>query len=147
MSEESSVANDTPVRAVRIAEVVVDYLRRRTAGESVEDAAIIAAHADLAPHLAEELRRARLVQAAMNQHAHLSRYATAQDFCAELKRFLSGQPISARPIGSFERAWRLAKRNPTPVAADVPPANDREVTLRPKEASRMRDGQLANGST
>jgi tetratricopeptide (TPR) repeat protein/ribosomal protein S27E len=40
------------------------------------------------------------------------RYATAQDFAAELSRFQSGTPIRARSIGRSERTWRWCKRNP-----------------------------------
>jgi tetratricopeptide (TPR) repeat protein len=40
------------------------------------------------------------------------RYQTAHDLESELKRFLSSEPIQARPIGRIARGWRWAKRNP-----------------------------------
>jgi tetratricopeptide (TPR) repeat protein len=40
------------------------------------------------------------------------RYQTANDLQSELRRYLSGEPIQARPIGRFARGWRWAKRNP-----------------------------------
>ncbi len=39
------------------------------------------------------------------------RYATAAELAAELRRYLAGQPILARPVSSLERGWRWAKRN------------------------------------
>ena len=44
------------------------------------------------------------------------RYATAADLEADLKAFLDGRPISARPVSRLERAVRWAKRKPREAA-------------------------------
>jgi tetratricopeptide (TPR) repeat protein len=41
-----------------------------------------------------------------------SRYQTAREVAAELRRFLAGQPIEARPIGRLKRGWRWCRRQP-----------------------------------
>jgi serine/threonine protein kinase/predicted Zn-dependent peptidase len=40
------------------------------------------------------------------------RYATAESLAEELRRFLRGEPIQARPLTSIGRAWRWCLRNP-----------------------------------
>ena len=46
------------------------------------------------------------------------RYATASELADELRRFLGGEPVRARPVSRAERSWRWARRNPG-VAAGV----------------------------
>ncbi len=48
---------------------------------------------------------------AMNK-ARARRYGTAQELVDDLRSYLRGEPIRARPIGASERLWRWCRRNP-----------------------------------
>jgi eukaryotic-like serine/threonine-protein kinase len=40
------------------------------------------------------------------------RYRTAGSLVAELRRYMVGEPIDARPVSQVARCWRWCKRNP-----------------------------------
>src|SRR5262249_22821440 len=40
------------------------------------------------------------------------RYASASDLASDLGHWLAGRPISTRPSGRLEKAWKWTRRNP-----------------------------------
>jgi serine/threonine protein kinase len=46
------------------------------------------------------------------EKAPARRYAGAQDLADDLRRFVDGRPVAARPVGRGEKLWRWCKRKP-----------------------------------
>jgi hypothetical protein len=44
------------------------------------------------------------------------RYASAREMVLDLRRYLNGEPIRARPVGRWERIERWCRRNPLPAS-------------------------------
>ena len=47
------------------------------------------------------------------------RYGSAKALSADLRRFLEGLPIHARPVSVFEKTWKMARRKPAMAAATL----------------------------
>ncbi|MEL6110513.1 MAG: serine/threonine-protein kinase, partial [Planctomycetota bacterium] len=50
------------------------------------------------------------------EHSPADRYASAQEFADDLRRFLDGDVVRARPLSRVGRTVRFARRNPLPAA-------------------------------
>ncbi len=74
------------------------------------------------------------------------RYATAEALADDLKRFLEGKPISARPTPFWERGAKWAKRRPTAAAlvAVTVLASSGAALVNWKEARERRETKVTN---
>jgi tRNA A-37 threonylcarbamoyl transferase component Bud32 len=83
------------------------------------------------------------------------RYATAQELSADLRRYLNGEAIHARPVARAERLWRWCRRSPAVASLAimfvvalvtgtvVSTSFAIRATERAAEASRQRDQALS----
>jgi tetratricopeptide (TPR) repeat protein len=85
------------------------------------------------------------------------RYASATELRDDLRRFVDGEPIQARPAGVFERAWKWARRHPAwamgsglaalaLVIAAVKLDQDRREAMRQRQALRAALRELVAGA-
>jgi tetratricopeptide (TPR) repeat protein len=83
------------------------------------------------------------------------RYQSAQELATELRRYLAGQPILARPIGRLARAGRWAKRRPAAatllallfvLAGGSAAAFLRERELRSEVAAQRNEAEVARAN-
>lgn len=47
------------------------------------------------------------------------RYSTAEEFAQDLRSFLSGKSVQARPVGAIGRFWRWLRQNPKAIAVSA----------------------------
>jgi WD40 repeat protein len=72
------------------------------------------------------------------------RYASAEELADDLRRFLDGRPIRARPAGKLERAWRWGRRNPALALLTASVSVLALVTVAVSVGAAVRLGQVAN---
>jgi serine/threonine protein kinase len=75
------------------------------------------------------------------------RYATAGAMAEDLRRYLKGEPIKARPVGRVERGLRWCRRNPSVAQQMIVDAIEEQLTHQPqlptKKRKRLEENPLA----
>lgn len=76
-----------------------------------------------------------------------ARFQSAEELASELRRYLNGDPIKARPISFWERSWRRVKRNRRVSAALVVASLSLMVALGAVVSRGQRNEEPANRLT
>ncbi|MCG3125679.1 MAG: Serine/threonine-protein kinase PknD [Phycisphaerae bacterium] len=139
MSDE--VGSAEAARAARIQSMIDECIRREAAGERVDSAEVIAAHADLLPELAARLRELSLVRAAIGEvDAPAARDALAAGKAAVLPSAMQpGEPPRMETIPGYEISGEIHRGGQGVVYQAIQKTTRRKVAIKV-----MREGPFAS---